>query len=181
MIFSKEPTDSATLAEAVLTAIERADQDKRNLGLDDLRNELPSLADEFGTEPLKTILVATGCTCANELVATWVRVCPDDEAPLLALEATRAWLVDPTEQRAARSGSLSQAALDSFARTKGTGQRPSWPAHAWFARSCAWLADAPQYGWQSVAALLGLIKAGMRRRVVSELQTQLRDAAHGKG
>jgi hypothetical protein len=181
MIHADEPVHSAALAESVVAAVERADLDERNLGLADLRNELPALAEEFDADRLKTILVATGCSCAKELVTTWVRVCPDDNAPILALEATQAWLAEPSQDGAVQSAKLSRAALQSFARTKGAGCQPSWPAHAWFARTCAWLADAPQYGWQSVAALLGLIKADLRERLVSELANQLRHARQRKG
>lgn len=167
-------SDWTALADAVLIAIERADLDKRNFGLADLRNELPALALHFTPERLKSILVAVGCHCANGLVATWVCARPDDRAPLLALSAAQAWLAEPTPEHAARSASLSQAALHSFARTRGAGRSPSWPAHSWFARACAWLADAPQYGWQSVAALLGLIKAGTRQCLANELANQMR-------
>ena len=169
------------LAETALTAIEQADLNERNFGLAELCDEVPALAENCGTERLKTILVATGCRCAKELVATWIRVCPDDDAPLVALEAVRAWLEEPTQERAERSADLSRAALRSFAITKGTDRRPSWPAHAWFARTCAWLADAPRYGWQAVPALLGLTKAGMRAELVSELAAQLREPRDRNG
>mgnify|MGYP006200225665 CR=1 FL=1 len=97
-------------------------------------------------------------------------------SPQSMVVADRAWLEEPTLERAARSAELSRAALHSFARTKGTGRRPSWPPHAWFARTCAWLADAPRYGWQAVPAVLGLSKAGMRANLVSELAARLREA-----
>jgi hypothetical protein len=181
MILLDEPSHSTKLAEDVLAAVERADLNDRNLGLADLCDEVPGLAEELEAARLKTILVAAGCRCATELISTWVRVCPDDSAPLVALEATRAWLVEPTRESATRSATLSQAALHSFARARGPDRQKSWPAHAWFARTCAWLADAPQYGWQSVAALLGLIKAGVRTQLVVELAAQLRQARQGEG
>jgi hypothetical protein len=171
-----EEDSSTVLAETVLTAIEHADLNERNFGLTELCDAVPALATTWGTERLKTILVATGCECAKEFVATWIRVRPDDDAPLVALEAARAWLEEPTQERAARSADRSRAALHSFTITKGTDRRPSWPAHAWFARTCAWLADAPRYGWQAVPALLGLTKAGMRASLVNELAAQLREA-----
>ena len=57
------------LAEMALVAVERADLNERNFGLTDLCNELPSLG-ELGAERLKTVLVSTGCRCADQLIAT---------------------------------------------------------------------------------------------------------------
>jgi len=173
MIDEDEPAYSAALAEAVVAAVERAELDELEFGLAELCNHIPALA-ELETRRLKAILLEAGCSCAKGLEATWVRVCPDDDAPLLALEATRAWLAEPSDDRALRSATFSGAALESFARTRGASPRASWPAHAWLARTCAWLADSPQYGWQAVAALVGLTKAGMREELVTELATQLR-------
>jgi hypothetical protein len=166
-------THDVELADAVLAAIERADLEERNLALEELVVEIPALADKFDSGTLKTILIATGCACAEDLVGTWLARCPEDDAPLCALAAAREWLAAPTQEQAASSAGVSRAALDSFARTRGIGCRPSWPAHAWFARSCAWLADAPLHGWQSVAALLGLMHAGLRARMLSELASRL--------
>jgi hypothetical protein len=181
MIQEDEPTHSAALAEAIVAAVERADLGEHNSGLADLRNELPVLAEDFDSDRLKTILVATGCSCARDLATTWIRLYPDDNAPIRALDATQAWLAEPSQDAAALSAALSSAALQSFARTKGGGRLQSWPAHAWFARTCAWLADAPQYGWQAVAALLGLVRAGVRQSLVTQLAAQLRQAHERKG
>jgi len=172
MIDEDESAYSAALAEAVVAAVERADLDELGFGLAELCNQIPALA-ELETARLKTILLEAGCSCAKGLEATWERVCPADDAPLRALKATRAWLAEPSDDRALRSATFSAAALESFARTRGAGRRASWPAHAWFARTCAWLAGSPQYGSQAVAALLGLIKAGVRQELVTELATRL--------
>ena len=166
-----EVMHATNLANAIVDAIERADP--KSLGVDDLYREVPALSDAFETDDVKIILLTTACRCAEELVAPWLAAYPDDNAPVLALRAAQAWLIDPTQELAAHSATFMDAALMSFVRSKGAGRRSSWPAHSWFARTCAWLADAPQYGWQSVAALLGLIHAGLRDRVTAELASQM--------
>lgn len=170
---SEPGTDATQVATMIIDAIERADREERNFGLDDLCAEVAALPSRIGSAALKRCLILAASRCAERLVPDWQKQYPDDLAPVLALRAAQAWLANPGPDTAVVAASLSSAALNSFARIRGSGRRPSWPAIAWFARACAWLADAPQFEWQAVAALHGLVQAGARDSLLTELHGTL--------
>ena len=128
---------------------------------------------------MKRLLLAAGADVANELASDWLRDHPDDQRPILALDAVSVWLREPTASHADLAASRSAGALASFAASKGRGARASWPVNAWFARSCAWLADGPRYGWQAAAALYGLQRTGRRDDLRDRLSALLELASTG--
>jgi hypothetical protein len=174
---SGSTVEAEHLAAMIVDAVEHAQRDDHHLGLDDLCARVSGFSAAVGSTSTKRTLIIAGRRCAETFVAAWLKQFPEDQAPILALGAVDSWIAEPTQEAAAHAASLSRPALDSFVQTKGPGQSSSWPSIAWFARSCAWLADAPQFGWQAVAALHGLLRAGARTTLVKQLAATIAEAS----
>lgn len=85
------------------------------------------------------------------------------EGPEKAVEAAEAWVQCPCPAHADAAHAAQPLAIQ---QAGAVWSRP--PADvAWAARTAAWAADAPKYGWQAVAAINGACEALSREEVVA--------------
>lgn len=169
--------DAEQFAAMIVAAVERAERSEQSLGLEDLLAAVPGLLAAVGpTNTVRTLVVASR-RCADTFVETWLSQYPEDQGPISALRAVDSWIADPGPEAAAYAASFSSGSLESLVRSKGSGPSSAWPDMAWFARSCAWLADAPQFGWQAVAVLHGLMRAAAKACLLQQLSATIAEAS----
>lgn len=106
---------------------------------------------------------------ARYALSVWEEQYPYVREPVTAIEAAEAWAACPCARHA-------QAALVAEEGANREAQRvwrtPASPA-AWAARTAAWAAAAPSYGWQAIPALVGACRATSVGDVVRTAQTLL--------
>ena len=156
----------ALAAAVVARALELLDSDADNANLtvrnDDALLATPSvqalLAQTPGPhdpDPWNRIMTRLAISLARKVVSIWTDAHPDCAEPLRAVEAAEAWAACPCKLHAdAAAETMAAAAHQAMA----TWRVPPKEA-AWAARTAAWTADAPKYGWQTVAAIGGACHA----------------------
>ena len=100
---------------------------------------------------------------ARDVLRIWTGTYPDDPGPALAVESAEAWARCPCQAHAQLASEASRKANH---QSLAVWRRPPKEA-AWAGRVAAWAADAPKYGWQSVAAIFGACRASDPNHIIS--------------
>jgi hypothetical protein len=99
---------------------------------------------------------------AREVLSVWSASYPEDREAARAVVAAERWIGCPCP---AHADAAADAARNAAEQAQAVWQRPPKEA-AWAGRAAAWAADAPKYGWQSVAAIIGACRATSSDRIV---------------
>jgi hypothetical protein len=92
---------------------------------------------------------------AREALPIWVKAHPLLTGPVDALTQAEKWMDSPCDEFAEIASDTQSAAVhDSLSVWR---QEPK--SAGWAGRTAAWVADAPKYGWQAVAAIMGAQQA----------------------
>lgn len=111
----------------------------------------------------KQVITCLAISLARDVVSLWTDEYPDRAGPVAAIAAAEAWLACPCEFHADAAAETMQNAAH---QAMNVWRRPPKSA-AWAGRTAAWVADAPKYGWQAVAAIVGACRSTTPERVVS--------------
>ncbi|WP_437970557.1 hypothetical protein WMF04_15275 [Sorangium sp. So ce260] len=111
----------------------------------------------------KQVMTRLAVFLAREVVKLWSDAYPDRVAPLRAIEAAEAWAACPCEHHAEAAAETTAGA----ARQAMAVWRIPPKEAAWAGRTAAWAADAPRYGWQTVAAIGGACRAARSENVIA--------------
>ncbi|AUX28374.1 MULTISPECIES: hypothetical protein [Sorangium] len=122
--------------------------------------EVPGAPDAEGW---KQVITRLAVFLARGVVKRWSNAYPDRLEPLRAVEAAEAWAACPCAHHAEAAAETAPGA----ARQAMAAWRSSPKEAAWAGRTAAWAADAPKYGWQTIAAIVGACRATGSKEVIA--------------
>jgi hypothetical protein len=118
-----------------------------------------------GSESLrrKEVMTRLAISLSRDVVKLWSDAYPDRLAPLAAIEAAEAWAACPCGRHAdAAAETMQNAAHQAMAVWRVPPKEAAWAG-----RTAAWVADAPKYGWQTVAAIGGACRSTSQDHAVA--------------
>lgn len=109
----------------------------------------------FDVEEQKRFVVRLAIAMARETLPVWIEAYPDRTGPVDAVIQAEKWVDSPSDDFAELASATQPAAVhESLCVWR---QEPK--SAAWAARTAAWVADAPKYGWQALCAIMGAQQA----------------------
>lgn len=172
---STSDTLSRTLATAVVTtALELSDCEESNAGpgarMDGallasarVRAAIALVPETEDRRNWEQVVTRLAICLARGAVKLWTDAYPDRAGPVTAITAAEAWAACPCEAHANAAADTMQEAAHQAMKVWRTAPKSA----AWAGRTAAWVADAPKYGWQTVAAIVGACRATSPELVLS--------------
>jgi hypothetical protein len=176
---------SRTLSEAVVAGALELAADEANAALHEYLLATTAVSSALArangpSDPKgqRELLCRLAVFLAREVLSVWSTSYPEDRAPAIAVAAAEAWTGCPCPAHAEGAADTARRAADQALAV----WRQLPQEAAWAGRAAAWAADAPKYGWQSVAAIIGACRATSSDRVVMAadrfFETQVPERGH---
>lgn len=165
---SPETLAAAVVASALeLVAGEASGETSSNRMVDallasaDVKEAIARVPDSHAAARWKEVMTRLAIFLARDIVKVWLDVHPERLAPVTAIEAAEAWAACPCQRHAEAAAETAHGASHEAMAV----WRVPPKEVAWAARTAAWVADAPKYGWQTVTAMHGACRATSQEHV----------------